>query len=118
MGKNRIVMWPRRHSIERVHRPGDWLGLGKNNAVVTPAADVEPVVEEAPASSSSSSGEPEAPAEASSSSGAPVALFSSRRGAMPSGLAVELAAAAAASREVARGRGRPPKVKAKARARR
>ena len=41
---NRFIVWGRKHSFNRVHQSGDWMGLGAVTPVVTPF----PVVAQAP----------------------------------------------------------------------
>ena len=43
---NRFVFWSRRHSVERLNRPGDWVGLGSKTPVVTPFGREVAVVSE------------------------------------------------------------------------
>lgn len=39
---NRFIVWGRKHSFNRVHQSGDWMGLGAVVPVVTPFPVVAP----------------------------------------------------------------------------
>ena len=39
---NRFIVWGRKHSFNRVHQAGDWMGLGAVTPVVSPFPVVAP----------------------------------------------------------------------------
>lgn len=43
---NRFIFWSRKHSVERLARPGDWVGLGSKTPAIVPFGPEVAVVAE------------------------------------------------------------------------